>query len=138
MRDAPDQIGRQQRFPGLIGLCVGKEEFRRRIGHGQIEIEPLPTRRQKRQNESYRIGRTIAGEAFSDERKAKLERLKERKKTKRKNVGIVLAVLLLVALVGIVIGHYVSDIMPRKLRRKFWSRRSISRMKMPIRKLVSA
>jgi Na+-transporting methylmalonyl-CoA/oxaloacetate decarboxylase gamma subunit len=84
----------------------------------EIEIEPLPTRRQKRQNESYRIGRTIAGEAFSDERKAKLERLKERKKTKRKNVGIVLAVLLLVVLVGIVIGHYVSDIIAENNAKK--------------------
>lgn len=84
----------------------------------EIEIEPLPTRRQKRQNESYRIGRTIAGEAFSDERKAKLERLKERKKAKRKNVGIVLAVLLLLALVGIVIGHYVSDIIAENNAKK--------------------
>ena len=83
-----------------------------------IEIEPLPTRRQKHQNERYRIGRTIAGEAFFDERKAKLERLKERKKTKRKNIGIVLGVLLLVILIGVVMGHYISDIIAEKNAKK--------------------
>ena len=84
----------------------------------EIEIEPVPARRQKHQNESYRIGRTIAGEAFSDERKAKLERLKERKKNKRKNVGIVLGVTLLVALIGIVIGHYVIDVIEENNAKK--------------------
>ena len=74
------------------------------------EIKPVPARRQGRQNESFRIGRTIAGEAFSDERKNKLERLKERKKTKRKNVTVVFGVVVLVILVAIVIGHYVADI----------------------------
>ncbi len=83
-----------------------------------IEIEPLPTRRQKHQNERYRIGRTIAGEAFFDERKAKLERLKERKKTKRKNVGIVFGVLLLVALIGVVAGHYIAGIIAENNAKK--------------------
>ena len=72
--------------------------------------ESIPTRRQERQNESYRIGRTIAGDAFFDERKAKLERLKQRKKTKRKNVGVVAGILLLVILVGLVIGHYITEL----------------------------
>ena len=83
-----------------------------------IEIEPLPTRRQKHQDERYRIGRTIAGEAFFDERKAKLERLKERKKTKRKNVGIVFGVLLLVALIGVVAGHYIAGIIAENNAKK--------------------
>ena len=72
--------------------------------------ELIPTRRQERQNENYRIGRTIAGDAFFDERKAKLERLKQRKKTKRKNVGVVAGILLLVILVGLVIGHYITEL----------------------------
>ena len=72
--------------------------------------ESIPTRRQERQNENYRIGRTIAGDAFFDERKAKLERLKQRKKTKRKNVGVVAGILLLVILVGLVIGHYITEL----------------------------
>lgn len=72
--------------------------------------ESIPTRRQERQNESYRIGRTIAGDAFFDERKAKLERLKQRKKTKRKNVGVVVGILLLVILVGLVISHYITEL----------------------------
>ena len=84
----------------------------------EVEIEPVPTRRQKRQNESYRIGRTIAGEAFSDERKAKLERLKERKKTKRKNIAVVFGVVLLVVLIGIVIGHYVVDVIEENNAKK--------------------
>ncbi len=78
----------------------------------------LPKRRQKKQNDSYRIGRTIAGEAFSDERKAKLERIKERKKTKRKNIGIVLGVLLLLTLVGIVVGQYVADVIEENNAKK--------------------
>ena len=72
--------------------------------------ESIPTRRQERQNENYRIGRTIAGDAFFDERKAKLESLKQRKKTKRKNVGVVVGTLLLVILVGLVIGHYITEL----------------------------
>ena len=72
--------------------------------------ESIPTRRQERQNENYRIGRTIAGDAFFDERKAKLERLKQRKKTKRKNVGVVAGILLLVILVGLVISHYITEL----------------------------
>ena len=67
-------------------------------------------RRQKRESDSYRIGRTIAGEAFADERKAKLERLKERKKTKRKNFAVVFGVVLIVVLIGVVFGHYIADI----------------------------
>ena len=69
-----------------------------------------PLRRQKRESDSYRIGRTIAGEAFADERKAKLERLKERKKTKRKNFAVVFGVVLIVVLIGVVFGHYIADI----------------------------
>ena len=84
----------------------------------EVETEVLPKRRQKKQNDSYRIGRTIAGEAFSDERKAKLERLKERKKAKRKNIGIVFGVLLLLTLVGIVIGHYVADVIEENNAKK--------------------
>lgn len=69
-----------------------------------------PLRRQKRENDNYRIGRTIAGEAFADERRAKLERLKERKKTKRKNFAVVFGVVLIVVLIGVVFGHYIADI----------------------------
>ena len=72
--------------------------------------ESIPTPRQERQNENYRIGRTIAGDAFFDERKAKLERLKQRTKTKRKNVGVVAGILLLVILVGLVISHYITEL----------------------------
>ena len=75
------------------------------------KVESIPTRRQERQNENYRIGRTIAGDAFSDERKAKLERLKQRKKTKRKNVSVVIGVVILIALVGLVAGHYIVDLL---------------------------
>lgn len=74
-------------------------------------IESIPTRRQGRQNENYRIGRTIAGDAFSDERKAKLERLKQRKKTKFKNVSVVVGVVVLIALIGIVVSHYISELL---------------------------
>ena len=74
-------------------------------------IESIPTRRQGRQNENYRIGRTIAGDAFSDERKAKLERLKQRKKTKFKNVSVVVGVVVLIVLIGIVVGHYISELL---------------------------
>lgn len=84
----------------------------------EAEIEILPKRRQKKENDSYRIGRTIAGEAFLDERKAKLERIKERKKTKRKNVGIVFGVLLLLTLVGIVAGHYITEIVEENNAKK--------------------
>ena len=84
----------------------------------EAEIEILPKRRQKKENDSYRIGRTIAGEAFLDGRKAKLERIKERKKTKRKNVGIVFGVLLLLTLVGIVAGHYITEIIEENNAKK--------------------
>ena len=49
-------------------------------------------------------------EVFSDERKAKSERLKERKRTKRKNVATVFGVLTLIALVALVGVHYVSGL----------------------------
>ena len=74
-----------------------------------------PRRRQKRENESYRIGRTIAGDAFADERKAKLERMKERKRSKRKNVGVVLGVVLIIVLAGVVVGHYVAESLVKSL-----------------------
>ncbi len=90
----------------------------RKKSEEEVDLKPLPARRQKRENENYRIGRTIAGEAFSDERKAKLERLKARKKTKRKNVGIVLGVLLLVALIGVVAGHYIAGIIAEENAKK--------------------
>lgn len=77
-----------------------------------------PQRRQKRENDSYRIGRTIAGEAFSEERKAKLERIKERKRAKRKSYGVVFGVLLILALAGIVAGHYVAEIIAENNARK--------------------
>lgn len=77
-----------------------------------------PRRRQKRENESYRIGRTIAGDAFADERKAKLERMKERKRSKRKNVGVVLGVVLIIVLAGVVVGHYVAEIAAENQARK--------------------
>jgi len=76
----------------------------------ETDIEALPKRRQKKQNDSFVIGRTIAGEAFLDERKAKLERMDQRKKVKRKNIGVVFGVLLLVGLTGLVIWHYAADI----------------------------
>ena len=70
------------------------------------------------QNENYRIGRTIAGDAFSDERKAKLERLKQRKKTKRKNVSVVIGAVILIALIGIVVGHYVSELLAESKKKE--------------------
>ena len=83
------------------------------------EEEPVPARRQGRQNDSFRIGRTIAGEAFSDERKHKLERLKERKKTKRKNVTVVFGVIILVILVVIVISNYIAGIIAEEEARRY-------------------
>ena len=86
----------------------------------QVEekAESIPVRRQGRQNENYRIGRTIAGDAFSDERKAKLERLKQRKKTKRKNVSVVIGAVILIALIGIVVGHYVSELLAESKKKE--------------------
>ena len=76
----------------------------------EAEENSAPARRQGRENDNYRVGRTIAGEVFSDERKAKSERLKERKRTKRKNVATVFGVLVLIALVALVGVHYVSGL----------------------------
>ena len=83
------------------------------------ETDSTPLRRQGRQNESFRIGRTIAGEAFSDERKSRLERLKERKRAKRKNVAVVVGVVVLLCLVALVIGNYISSVVADMEAKKY-------------------
>ena len=95
-----------------MGLLGGKKKKQ------EIKIEAIPARRKGRQNESFRIGRTIAGDAFSDERKAKLERMKERKKTKRKNIATVIGIMLIVALIALVFGHYIADVIAENNAKK--------------------
>lgn len=71
-------------------------------------------RRPRTQTESFRVGRTLAGEAFSDERKFKLEREKQQKRTKLKNIATVVGVLLIIAMLALVVGNYVSGVLSER------------------------
>lgn len=56
----------------------------------------------------YRVGKTIAG-ATNNARKRNLEHIAARKKQQRKNVLIVLSVLIIIVSVGIVVANYISQ-----------------------------
>ena len=74
------------------------------------EAEPKVRRRRLRAHEeNFRVGRTLAGEAFNDERKVKLERVKQRRHERIKNIATVVGILLIVVLLALVVGHYVAD-----------------------------
>lgn len=79
-----------------------------------IDPKDAERRRPKAQTESFRVGRTLAGEAFSDERKVKLEREKQQKRTKLKNIATVVGVLLIIVLLALVVGHYVADVLAER------------------------
>ena len=64
--------------------------------------------------DNFRVGRTLAGEAFSDERKVKLEREKQRRREKLKNIATMVGILLIIGLLTLVVGHYVSDVMKER------------------------
>ena len=75
------------------------------------EAEPKVRRRRLRAHEeNFRVGRTLAGEAFNDERKVKLERVKQRRHERIKNIATVVGILLIVVLLALVVGHYVADV----------------------------
>ncbi len=67
-----------------------------------------PSRR-NRSSETFRVGRTFAGDA-QRKREDKMQRAADRKKRKAKNIAIVVGVLLLVSLLLILIISYAMDI----------------------------
>ena len=87
-------------------MLGGKKKKQKQDATTQV----TPERRRSRETDSYRIGRTIAGDAFTEERKAKLARLKARKKEKRKNIAIVVIVVIGLAVCGYFVVRYVMDV----------------------------
>ena len=87
----------------------------RRQKKDEVELEDVTRRRVTRgQKDGYRIGRTLAGDAFSDERKVKLERIKQQRRQRIKNIASVVGVLLIIVMLAIVVGKYVSDVVEER------------------------
>ena len=61
-------------------------------------IEELPPRRRKTQDETFRVGRALAGDA-SKNRELKQERLRAAKQRQRKNVATVVGAVVLIGVV---------------------------------------
>ena len=79
-----------------------------------VDPKDAERRRPKAQTETFRVGRTLAGEAFNDERKVKLEREKQQKRTRLKNIATVVGVLAMIGVLALVVGHYVADVISER------------------------
>lgn len=71
--------------------------------------EKQPERRRHDFDETYRVGRTYAGDAQKT-REDKMARAADRKKRDIKNIATVVGVVILVILIIVVIANYISDI----------------------------
>ena len=74
--------------------------FRKKNDEPEL-VEELPPRRRKSQDERFRVGRAMAGDAFRD-RELKQERLQAAKRRQRKNIATVIGAVVLLGVVLIV------------------------------------
>lgn len=78
------------------------------------ENEALVYRRRHHVNDdSFRIGRTIAGESRQN-REVELERIEARKKKDRKNVIVILVVLAIIATLAVLVASFLVDMMKER------------------------
>ncbi len=72
-----------------------------------------PERRRHDFDETYRVGRTFAGDAQKN-REEKMARAADRKKRNFKNIVTVVGIVLIIVLVIVVVSNYVSDIIAER------------------------
>lgn len=76
-------------------------------------IEELPPRRRKNQDERFRVGRAMAGDAFRD-RELKQERLRAAKRRQRKNTATVVSAAILLGVVLIVAINFITSVIAER------------------------
>lgn len=76
-------------------------------------IEELPPRRRKNQDERFRVGRAMAGDAFRD-RELKQERLRAAKRRQHKNTATVVGVTILLGIVLIVAINFITSVIAER------------------------
>ncbi len=76
-------------------------------------IEELPPRRRKTQDETFRVGRALAGDA-SKNRELKQERLRAAKQRQRKNVATVVGAVILIGVVVVVAMNFISGVITER------------------------
>ena len=76
-------------------------------------IEELPPRRRKNQDERFRVGRAMAGDAFQD-RELKQERLRAAKRRQRKNIATVVGAVVLLGVVLIVSINFIMSVIAER------------------------
>ena len=72
-----------------------------------------PSRRNKESNETFRVGRTLAGDAQKT-REEKMQRAADRKKRDAKNIATVVGVVLIILVVLITVTNYVSGVIKER------------------------
>jgi hypothetical protein len=76
-------------------------------------VEELPPRRRKDQDERFRVGRAMAGDA-SQTRELKQERLRAARVRKRKNIATVIGAVILLAVVVIVAVNFITSVISER------------------------
>ncbi len=76
-------------------------------------VEELPPRRRKDQDETFRVGRAMAGDA-SKNRELKQERLRAAKIRQRKNIATVVGAVILFAVVAIVAVNFITSVIAER------------------------
>ena len=72
-----------------------------------------PERRRKDSDETYRVGRTFAGDAQKN-REEKMARAADRKRRDIKNIATVVGVVLIVVLIVVVVANYISTVIAER------------------------
>ena len=72
-----------------------------------------PSRRNKESSETFRVGRTLAGDAQKT-REEKMQRAADRKKRDAKNIATVVGVVLIILVVLITVINYVSGVIKER------------------------
>ena len=76
-------------------------------------IEELPPRRRKSQDERFRVGRAMAGDA-SQTRELKQERLRAAKQRRYKNIATVIGALVLIGVIVVVAVNFVASVVAER------------------------
>ena len=86
--------------------------FRKKNDEPEL-VEELPPRRRKSQDERFRVGRAMAGDAFRD-RELKQERLQVAKRRQRKNIATVIGAVVLLGVVLIVAINFITSVIAER------------------------
>ena len=86
--------------------------FRKKNDEPEL-VEELPPRRRKDQDERFRVGRAMAGDAFHD-RELKQERLQAAKRRQRKNIATVIGAVILLGVVLIVAINFITGVIAER------------------------